>query len=771
MATNLAGVARVAFEAQTNEFNRDVDYAERNYRAATEHMSDGAIKLELANERLRRSLAKGPPAANQQARALLGVRRAEAELAAESRRTTATLDRQERQLGRLSRGAVAGSGVFHGLGRSIAFASASFLGGAGLVYGIRTVIKAAEEQQVVQAKVAQAVHNSGLEYESYRKQIDDTLQAQSKLSAFDDEDLASSFAKLVIRTKDVNQALRLNAVSADVARGRNLSLEAASQLVLKASIGQAGALRRLGIDAKKGADAQELLALVEQKYAGQAGRFAETAAGKQAYFNKVLQDSEEIIGSALLPVISQLADRLSKYLSRLNETGELQRDVNKAVKVGGEVAHDLADGFHAVDAVLEPVVGALGGFASAGKAALAIFALAKLRAIALGIRGIGTASVVAAGEVNVLAAAEERAALAGAGGAGGLGRVGTRIAAGATGLNVATAAVAGIIIYNSVSGSPAKGAKGFGEPVGETTDGRRLYRKDGVLWVQGDGPGAYGMPTTVRAGGGGPLVLYRYRVPASAGLAGAHPGEGAQRPSTGAPLSRGRNGGGGGGGSRGDGLTRLQRLQLATQRAGVSTELSDDLVAARNEEAEYRRIASNKKLHGDKLFQARSDLLSAEQRTQGIRDQIAADRQQALEKQHAKQEAAHRKELAAAERVKAARKKNVEAVRRAGLDTGSPYANTSSGFANGKPVRAGLDAKSTSGADKPLTRAEMKALIGDALVAEREINQKYAPNFALAQAQLHTSRQMVDHLGTLAGRSRFRDSAPIRSDQAAVGAF
>jgi hypothetical protein len=123
ISSNLAGVARVAFEATgVSDFVQDSDRAERAYVGATAHISDGAIKLELATERLRRSLAKGPAAANQQARALLGVRRAEAEVAAEANRSTVAFDRQERTLNRLGRGAVAGSGVFHGLGRSIAFA-------------------------------------------------------------------------------------------------------------------------------------------------------------------------------------------------------------------------------------------------------------------------------------------------------------------------------------------------------------------------------------------------------------------------------------------------------------------------------------------------------------------------------------------------------------------------------------------------------------------------------------------------------------------------
>ena len=63
IGSNIAGVARVAFEADTHGFRREVSEAERAYLQATQGMSDGAIRLEVAQERLQRSLAKGPRAA------------------------------------------------------------------------------------------------------------------------------------------------------------------------------------------------------------------------------------------------------------------------------------------------------------------------------------------------------------------------------------------------------------------------------------------------------------------------------------------------------------------------------------------------------------------------------------------------------------------------------------------------------------------------------------------------------------------------------------
>lgn len=49
----------------------------------------------------------------------------------------------EKEVGRASRGAIAGSGVFRGFGRSIAFASGAFLGGVGFIHVIKTALAGA----------------------------------------------------------------------------------------------------------------------------------------------------------------------------------------------------------------------------------------------------------------------------------------------------------------------------------------------------------------------------------------------------------------------------------------------------------------------------------------------------------------------------------------------------------------------------------------------------------------------------------------------------
>jgi hypothetical protein len=273
-------------------------------------------------------------AANLAARAEGRLAKSLATTKREARELGTTAARADRQFGRLGRGALAGSGIFQGLGRSVAFASGAFLGGAGLTFAIKSTIAAAEQAQVVQGQLANALENVGISFDKNKDAIDARTQALSQMSGFDDELITQTFTSLVRRTNDVTKALNLSSLAINVARGRSISLQAATSLVTKASLGMAGALRRVGIAAETGANATQLLDLLQRKFAGSAQRFGETAAGAQERFNVALENTQEIIGAALLPSITKILNKVTDWLNESKNQERIQRDVNHAVEVG-----------------------------------------------------------------------------------------------------------------------------------------------------------------------------------------------------------------------------------------------------------------------------------------------------------------------------------------------------------------------------------------------------------------------------------------------------
>src|SRR4051812_39101803 len=62
-------------------------------------------------------------------------------------RSSAGAKRFNRDLSGTVRGTLSASGAFHSLGRSVAFASSSFLGGAGLTFAVKSAISSASTLQ------------------------------------------------------------------------------------------------------------------------------------------------------------------------------------------------------------------------------------------------------------------------------------------------------------------------------------------------------------------------------------------------------------------------------------------------------------------------------------------------------------------------------------------------------------------------------------------------------------------------------------------------
>lgn len=324
------------------------------------------------------------------------------------RRSAASAKSWDRDIGRAGRGAITASVGFRGLGRSVAFASGAFLGGAGIVSAIKSTVSAAEESQRVLAQTRVAVERSHESWTKYSKAIRDASAATSKLSGFDDERLLGTFSQLVRRTRDVNEALRLNALAANVARGRNIELEQASQLVLKASIGQAGALRRLGIDAQKGATATQLLALLQQKYAGAAAAYGRTAAGAQDRFRVAIQNLQETIGAGLLPVITRYLNKGADWLNQSKNQQRIARDVGQAVKVlsaamsvltnviaaAAKVFHGFSAAVGGARHAIVLLTGAVVGFKAAGLATSLAGANIQAKGLRSNLLGVGAALAI-----------------------------------------------------------------------------------------------------------------------------------------------------------------------------------------------------------------------------------------------------------------------------------------------------------------------------------------------------------------------------------------
>ena len=214
------------------------------------------------------------------------------------------------------------------------------MGAAGVLGAVQQSVQAYQESEKSGARMSAQLDTLSKNTDLYRQRIDDAIKAQSEFGAFDDEDLQDSFTKLLRSTGDVNEALRLNNLVMDIARGRGVDLATASDAVAKAAAGNTGALKRMGVQIEKGASAQEALAAAQDKYAGQAKTYGETNAAE--------------------------ADRAA--IAWENAQEEFGAKAAQAFQVGAQGARKLADN---LDGVVD-AAGGLQGLAAGGGAFLAV---------------------------------------------------------------------------------------------------------------------------------------------------------------------------------------------------------------------------------------------------------------------------------------------------------------------------------------------------------------------------------------------------------------
>lgn len=244
----------------------------------------------------------------------------------------------ERAFGRASKSS-------SGFGRSIAgvgkVAGLAALGGiAAIGFGLKKSVDAAKEAEVSQKRMEAQLKALGLSYEKQAGHIDTVIQKQSRLAALDDEEVQDAFTGLVRTTKDVNKALELNALAADLARGKNIDLQTASTIVGKVFSGNVGALGRYGIAIEKGTSATEALGILQERFAGQAKAFGESAAGGSERFSIALENLQETAGTVLLPVLAKLTSGAAEFLTKLSES----ETVKEVMRTIGDVISTTAQG-------------------------------------------------------------------------------------------------------------------------------------------------------------------------------------------------------------------------------------------------------------------------------------------------------------------------------------------------------------------------------------------------------------------------------------------
>jgi hypothetical protein len=209
--------------------------------------------------------------------------------------------------------------------------------GAALTTEFGLATHAAMEQQTTLASLSTSYRNVGLSASDAKEGLEQ-VEATTRRTGQSTQDAADAYGKLVLATKSSSTAMSDLKVAEDLAAFSHTSVADASETLIKAQEGQTRGLKALGIattDAHgKALSYTTIMQNLTTAVHGQADAYGQTAAGSMARFHEGLQQTQEAIGTALLPAVTALAGWLAKLADFMAQN-------------------------HAVMAVVVPVVAAL----------------------------------------------------------------------------------------------------------------------------------------------------------------------------------------------------------------------------------------------------------------------------------------------------------------------------------------------------------------------------------------------------------------------------
>jgi hypothetical protein len=293
--------------------------------------------------------------------------------------SSAPLRGMERDLGRVERGALAGSGAFHGLGRAVAFASGAFLGAAGLTEVIKSSIDVVLRSQTSIALLDRAITNAHANVKALTPILEAHAAAARELG-FTDDQTREAEAKLVTAFGATKQSLDELTVAENLARATHEDLSSAARQLILLQEGNARAAKQFGLalpdlTAKQWAQKAAMDGLTVSQERGkvlydellprikaQAQAYADSPAGKIAEFHAQIQHLQESIGTGLLPVVDKYLTEIDDWLAKSGNQKRVTDDVQKVVHELAGVLGDAKDATQAVLPYVNDVAHALGGW-------------------------------------------------------------------------------------------------------------------------------------------------------------------------------------------------------------------------------------------------------------------------------------------------------------------------------------------------------------------------------------------------------------------------
>jgi len=268
---------------------------------------------------------------------------------------------------------------------AVAFTAAAAAIGAFAVSSIKNALADEAAQRKLEETLRASTAATDAQIASVGKWIDKTSLA---IGVTDDE-LRPAFSRLARSTNDVEEAQKLLNLALDISAATGKPLEAVSNALGKAYDGNAASLGRLGLglDANllKSKDTNAIMETLTATFGNFAENEAETTAKKFERVKIAIDEAQESIGAALLPIVEKLANfllvtlipNMNLFVAALTGKDGFVDGVDKS----GEAGYQWG---LRVKALIETVIDLKGEIIAVGAVIATVFVVSKIAAFVSG---------------------------------------------------------------------------------------------------------------------------------------------------------------------------------------------------------------------------------------------------------------------------------------------------------------------------------------------------------------------------------------------------
>lgn len=222
------------------------------------------------------------------------------------------------ELGKMEDQAEKAGGKIGGIDKASRVASAGLLAMGAAFAGFAAIgIKEAMEAETVMTKLNATLASQGLNTGKTRKEIDDLSKSFVKLG-FDDEAASASMQVLIQSTGDLAKSKQLLAMSADLARAKSISLESASQMLVRANMGAGRVFKQFGIvldsTLPKAEATSKAMQELKEKLSGQAEKATKTFTVQLQILKEQFNNVAQSLGEVLLPYLKKAVEMFNNAI-------------------------------------------------------------------------------------------------------------------------------------------------------------------------------------------------------------------------------------------------------------------------------------------------------------------------------------------------------------------------------------------------------------------------------------------------------------------------